>query len=115
MKGDRDMFYELSQLDIDVEVVLGDDTVVREGGRGTITFQRESTCPMILIDVLFVPGMKKNLISVSMIKDRGLGVSFQDGHLCFSQDCRTICFIHHWSQMWETVQALVSAPACFGT
>ena len=31
--------------------------------------------PMTLRDVLFVPGLKKNLISISMIKDRGLGVS----------------------------------------
>ena len=37
--------------------------------------------PMILRDVLCVPGMKKNLVSVFMIKDRGLGVSFLDGHV----------------------------------
>ena len=60
---------------------MGDDTVVRAVWRGTITFQRESMSPMILRDVLFVLGMKKNLISVSMIKDRGLGVSFMDGHV----------------------------------
>ena len=36
---------------------------------------------MTLRDVLFVPGMKKNLISVSMIDDRGLGVSFLNGHV----------------------------------
>ena len=38
--------------------------------------------PMTLRDVLFVPVLKKNLISVSMIEDRGLGVSFLDGHVC---------------------------------
>ena len=38
--------------------------------------------PMILRDVLYVPRLKKNLISVSMIEDRGLGVSFLDGHVC---------------------------------
>ena len=37
--------------------------------------------PMTLRDVLFVPRLKKNLISVSMIGDRGLGVSFLDGHV----------------------------------
>ena len=37
--------------------------------------------PMILRDVLYVPVLKKNLISVSMIEDRGLGVSFLDGHV----------------------------------
>jgi hypothetical protein len=32
---------------------------------------------MVFKDVLFVPGMKKNLISVSTIDDRGFEVSFQ--------------------------------------
>ena len=81
MTGAREMFSELSQAGIDVEVVLGDDTLVRAVGRGTITFQRESMSPMNLRDVLFVPGLKKNLISVSMIEDRGLGVTFLDGNV----------------------------------
>ena len=37
--------------------------------------------PMVLRDVLYVPGLKKNLVSVSMIEDKGLGVSFLDGHV----------------------------------
>ena len=64
-----------------MEVVLGDDLAVRAVGRGTITFQRESMSPMVLRDVLYVPGMKKNLVSVSMIEDQGLGVSFLDRHV----------------------------------
>ena len=82
MTGAQEMFSELSQEGIDVEVVLGDDTFVRAVGRETITFQRESMSPMTLRDVLFVPGMKKNLISVSMIEDKGLGVYFLDVHVC---------------------------------
>ena len=81
MTGAREMFSELSQAETDVEVVLGDDLVVSAVGRGTITFQRESMSPMVLWDVLYVPGLKKNLVSVSMIKDQGLGVSFLDGHV----------------------------------
>ena len=50
------MFSKLSQAGIDVEVVLGDDTVVRVVGHGTITFQRESMSPMILRDVLLYLG-----------------------------------------------------------
>ena len=38
MKSAREMFFELSQADTDVEVVLGDDSVVSAVGRGTITF-----------------------------------------------------------------------------
>ena len=35
--------------------------------------------PMLLSDVLYVPGMKKNIVSVSTIEDRGLGVYVLDG------------------------------------
>ena len=62
-----------------MEVVLGDDTVVRAVGRGTVCFERESMQPMFLRDVLYVPGLKKNLVSVSMIEDRGFGVYALDG------------------------------------
>ena len=36
---------------------------------------------MVLRDVLYVPGLKKNLVSVSMIEDQGLRVSFLDRHV----------------------------------
>ena len=45
MTGAREVFSELSATGSDVEVVLGDNTVVRAVGRGTITFQRESIVP----------------------------------------------------------------------
>ena len=69
MIGSCEMFSEISQADTDVEVVLGDDSVVSAIGRGTITFQRESMSPMVLRDVLYVPGLKKNLVPISMIED----------------------------------------------
>ena len=34
---------------------------------------------MYLRDVFYVPGLKKNLVSVSMIEDRGFGVYVLDG------------------------------------
>ena len=37
--------------------------------------------PMTLRDLLFVPGLKNNSISVFMIEDKGLGVSFLDGYV----------------------------------
>ena len=35
--------------------------------------------PMLLRDVLYIPRMKKNLVSVSTSEDRGLGVYVLDG------------------------------------
>ena len=52
----REMFSELSQAKTDVEVVLGDVTVVKAVGHGTITFQREPMSPMILRDYCMYVG-----------------------------------------------------------
>jgi hypothetical protein len=60
-----------------MEIALGDDTLVRVAGIGTVTFQRDSMPPISFRDVLFVPGLKKNLISVSTLHYRGLEVTFR--------------------------------------
>jgi hypothetical protein len=77
MSGVREHFTDLRDPEIRLEIVLGDDTVVRAVGRGTISFQRECMPPLVFRDVLFVPGLKKNLVSVSSLQDRGLEVSFR--------------------------------------
>lgn len=46
---------------------------------GTITFQRESSSPLRLKDVMFVPGLKKNLVSVTVLEDNGYDVIFNKG------------------------------------
>ena len=48
--------------------------MVRAIGHGTVHFEKESIEPMLLRDVLYVPRLKKNLVLVSTIKDKGLGV-----------------------------------------
>jgi hypothetical protein len=64
-----------------VEVVLGDDWEVKVVGSGTISFQRESLPPMTLKEVLYVLGLKKNLVSVSTIEEKGYEVLFRDGQV----------------------------------
>ena len=71
----RELFSEITERDIDVEVELSDDMLVRAVGRGTVAFQRESRPQLRFQDVCYVPGLEKNLISVSTIEDRGLEVS----------------------------------------
>jgi hypothetical protein len=57
MTGVREHLTDLTQIG-DLEVVLGDDRVVKVVGSGTVSFQRESQPPMLLRDVLYVPGLK---------------------------------------------------------
>ena len=51
--------------------------VVTVSGIGTVSFRRENLPPISFTDVLFIPGMKKNLILVSTLQDRGFEVSFR--------------------------------------
>jgi hypothetical protein len=62
MSGVREHFTDLRYPKIKLEIVLGDDTIVRAAGHSKISFQRELRPPMVFKDVLYVPGLKKNLI-----------------------------------------------------
>ena len=64
-----------------MEVVLGDDNIVRAVGVGTLTFDRGPKPPLKVSDVLYVTRMKKNLISVSTLEDRGYDVVFRSWQL----------------------------------
>eukprot|EP00253_Pinus_taeda_P034619 PITA_34619 len=79
--GVREYFSELSESGTDMKVVLDDDRVVRAVGVGTLTFQRESKPPLKVSNVLYVPGMRKNLIFVSALEDRGYEVLFRGGQV----------------------------------
>jgi hypothetical protein len=48
-------------------------------GIGTITFQRDSGKPFQLKYIMHVPCLKKNLVSVTMLEDRGYDIVFSDG------------------------------------
>ena len=59
-----------------MKVELGDNRIVKVVGVGTVSFQRESLPPLKVREVLYVPGLKKNLISMSTIEDQGYEVTF---------------------------------------
>jgi hypothetical protein len=80
MTAVREHLTDLTQCG-DVEVVLGDDREVKVAGCGTVSFRRESLPPMILTEVLYVLGLKENLVSVSTIEEKGYEVLFCDGQV----------------------------------
>jgi hypothetical protein len=77
MTGVQENFSNLKCAEVRIDISLGDNRVVIVAGIGTVSFRRENLPPISFIDVLFVPGMKKNLISVSTLQDRGFEVSFR--------------------------------------
>ena len=68
-----------------MHIEMGDDGRYSATGIGTISFERESGKPFILKDFMHVPGLKKNLISVAMLEDKGYDVVFSKGK----------AFLHH--------------------
>ena len=60
-------------------IKLGDDGRYNMTSIGTINFQSESGSPLRLKDVMFIQGLKKNIISVAVLEDHGYDVIFKKG------------------------------------
>ena len=58
MIGARDQFTHFSKWRINLEVELGDESIVRAVGVGTVSFQSESLPPLAVSDVLYTPSLK---------------------------------------------------------
>jgi transposase InsO family protein len=62
-------------------VELGDNVKYAVKEVVTASFQLESGKPLRMSDVLYVSGLKKNLLSISVMEDKGYAVAFSGGHV----------------------------------
>jgi hypothetical protein len=74
-----ELFNSLMEKDSGIHVELGDDAKYVVKGEGTILFQLESGGSFEAQDVLYVLGLKKNFLSVSVMEDKGFAVMFKKG------------------------------------
>ena len=79
MTGDRDLFSDLDEKDLGVHIEMGDDGRYSATGIGTISFEREFGKPFRLKEVMHVPGLKHNLISMAILEDKEYDVVFSKG------------------------------------
>jgi hypothetical protein len=77
MTGLREHFSDLRDSEVRIEISLGDSRAFTVAGVSTVSFRRDGLPPISFTDVLYVPMMKKNLVSVSTLQDRGLEVTFR--------------------------------------
>ena len=61
-----------------MHIEMGDDGRYSATRIATITFERESSNPFLLKNVMHAPGLKKNLVSVAMLEDKGYDVVFSE-------------------------------------
>eukprot|EP00253_Pinus_taeda_P035729 PITA_35729 len=81
MSGDKNLFSTLKEKGLQIWIEMGDDGKYCVSGRGTIMFQREHGSPLTLSNVMYVPGLKKNLVSIVMLEDKGYDVVFSLGNI----------------------------------
>jgi hypothetical protein len=75
----REHLTDLVEKESCLHVVLGDNARYTVKGVGSSTFQLDSDIPLQLSEVLYVPGMKRNLVSISSLEDKGYKVTFSEG------------------------------------
>lgn len=77
--GYRENHSNLIEKDTHLQVIIDDDACYFVKAVGTTSFHLNLGIPLHLSDVLFVPGIKRNLISISTLEDKGYQVSFVEG------------------------------------
>eukprot|EP00253_Pinus_taeda_P034531 PITA_34531 len=79
MSGNREFLSQLEEKDLQVHIELGDNGEYATKGVGTVGFERDFGSTLHLKDVLYVPRLKKNLVSVAILEDKGYDVVFNKG------------------------------------
>lgn len=79
MTRNREYFSQLEEKDLDVHIGLGDNGKYATKGVGIVSFERESRSFLHLNDVFYVPGLKKNLVSIATLEDKQYDVIFSRG------------------------------------
>eukprot|EP00253_Pinus_taeda_P030304 PITA_30304 len=79
MTGDKNLFNTWEEKDLKMLIEMGDDRRYSVSGVGTVAFQRKHGAPLILTDVKYVPRLKKNLVLVTMLEEKGYDVVFNKG------------------------------------
>jgi hypothetical protein len=79
MTGYREHLTDLVEKESHLHVVLGDNARYTVKGVGSSSFKLDSNIPLQLSEVLYVHGMKRNLVYVSALDDKGYKVIFSKG------------------------------------
>jgi len=62
--------------DSNLKIILGENSTHFVKGFGSVRFHLNLGESILLHDVMYVPGLKKNLVSISALEDKGMRVPF---------------------------------------
>ncbi|XP_047335793.1 uncharacterized protein LOC124939357 [Impatiens glandulifera] len=78
MTGDESIFYKIDKSDT-TRITMGNGAVVKSNGRGTIAVDSK-TSKLLIHDVLFVPDLAQNLLSVGQLMQNNHALYFDDDY-----------------------------------
>ena len=81
MTGFKESFVILSEHESTRKVKLGDEYQYPINGSGEYSYKLDSGKSLTMKEVLFVPGLKNNLLSISSLDAKGMRVAFIDGQV----------------------------------
>lgn len=76
--GYKEHLLNVKEKDSHLQVIIGDDASYSVKSVGSTSFKLDLRIPLHLSDVLFVPGIKRNLISISDLEDKGYHFALVD-------------------------------------
>ena len=79
MTGDQARLSNLNEKKTSYKVELGDKTTYLVEGFGQASIKMKTCNYVHLSNVLYVPGLVKNLVSISCLEDKGNKIAFMDG------------------------------------
>jgi hypothetical protein len=79
--GIRSVFLSVSETGSDSHVGSGVGTMHAVKGIGRVRFQLESSGSLEVVEVMYVPELKVNFLSLATLEDMGYAVMFEDGQV----------------------------------
>jgi len=80
--GYKEALSNLVKKKTNMEIILGDNATYPVKGIGIVTLHLNQGQTLHLQEVLYVPDLKKNPISISAMEYKGFKVTFIDGKVC---------------------------------
>ena len=77
--GFKEALSDMVEKDTNLEIILGDNATYPVKGTGTVTLHLSQGQVLRLQDILYVPDLKKNFVSILAMEDKGFNVVFVNG------------------------------------
>ena len=86
MHGENEAFSDLDESFCN-SIKFGDNSIISIMGKGKVTIQTKGNSTHTIANVLFVPDLKTNFLSVGQLQEKGYEIFIKDG-VCQIQDAK---------------------------